>query len=193
MGRAIPGLVLLAALAGLACTPLGGPTPPSRFYLLRPLEGPPERTDGPQLGIGPVRLASYLDRPQMVTRRGENALDLAEFDRWAEPLDESITRVLLADLAAVLGTDRIQRHPWRGPRTVEVQLDLDVQRFDGPAEGPVELVASWRLRRGPRWVERVSRIAEPHEGSGYAAQAAAMSRALARLAREIGQAVPAAP
>ena len=145
--RAVSGLALLAALGLLACAPLGGETPPSRFYLLEPLEAPPARADGPQLGIGPIRLAAYLDRPQIVSRRGDHTLELAEFDRWAEPLDESITRVLMEDLGALLETDRVQRHPLRDVGKVDVQLELDVQRFDGPTAGPVEKPSSG-MRRG---------------------------------------------
>lgn len=180
------GALLLAALAGLGCTPvIGGPTPPSRFYLLRALEAPPERTDGPGIGVGPVRLAGYLDRPQIVRRRGSYALQLAEFDRWAEPLGESITRVVMANLAAALGTDRVQRHPWRDSRAVDLEVQLDVLRFDGPPEGPVELEVLWRLRTPAGTRLNISRLREPLEGSGYEAQADAMSRALQRLCREI--------
>jgi uncharacterized lipoprotein YmbA len=130
-----------------------------------------------------VRVAEYLDRPQMITRSGDNALELAEFDRWGEPLGESITRVLMGDLGALLGTDRVER--WRNARHADVSVEVDVQRFDGPASGPVALVAHWRVRRGDDGVERISRISEPLNGSGHAAQAAAMSRALRELSREI--------
>ncbi|MGH0029896.1 MAG: PqiC family protein [Myxococcota bacterium] len=183
------GLVLLA-LAGTGCPTIGGPTPPSRFYVLAPLEPAPETTDGPGLGMGPTRLAKYLDRPQMVTRRGANALELAEFDRWGEPLSEAVPRVVLSNLGALLGSDRLQLHPWRDPRGVDLELQLDVYRFDGPRGGPVELVARWQLRRGAAKVERIARIAEAYQGTGYEAQAAAMSRALARLCREIAAAAP---
>lgn len=191
-GRSIRGVALLLGLGVLGCTGIGGTTPPSRFYLLNALEAPPVEPDGPGLGVGPVRLAEYLDRPQIVTRRSANALDLAEYDRWAEPLAASVTRVVVANLGAALRTDRVQEHPFRDARSVDVQVELDVQRFDGPTAGPVELVVHWRVRRGQAVVQRVSRLSEPIVGSGHEALAAAMSRALQRLCREIAAAVPSA-
>lgn len=192
---AAPAAALLLALlcGGVGCTPLGGTTPPSRFYVLHPLEAPADRTGGPRLGIGPIRIAEYLDRPQMVTRPDPYRLRLAEFDRWGEPLAESITRALIGNLGPLLGTAHVERPPFRNVRAIDLELDLDVRRFDGPDAGPVDLVAHWRLRRGREVVaERVTRLSEPLEGSGYAAQAAAMSRAIQRLSREIAAAVPSA-
>ena len=133
----------------------------------------------------PIRLAKYLDRPQIVTRRGAFALDLAEYDRWGEPLEQSISRVLAENLAALLGSDRVQRHPWRDGRGLELQVKLDVRRFDGPPRGPVELVAHWRLTRDGSSVERITRHSEALEGGGYERLAEAMSRALLALSREI--------
>lgn len=190
---------VLAALCGIAgCTTgLGGRTPPSRFYLLAPLAAPTDQGGGPSLGIGPIRLADYLDRPQIVTRSDRFRIELGEFDRWAEPLDAAVSRVLAADLAALLGSDRVRRYPWRDPRNVEVQVEVDVLRFDGPVAGPVELVAHWRVERSDRSVERTAHLVEPLEGQGYEAFAAGMSRALLALSREIAAAVgdqpPAAP
>jgi uncharacterized lipoprotein YmbA len=194
-----PALAWLAALGAilgtLACAPLGlgGTTPPSRFYLLTPLEAPPQRTDGPRLGVGEIRIADYLDRPQIVTRQGENRLELAEFDRWGEPLGDSIARVMMENLGSLLETQRVQQAPWRDPSRVDLRLELDIERFDGPAGGPVELVAHWQLSRGSQRVERITRVSEDHPGPGYEGQVAAMSRALQRLCREIAAALPAAP
>ena len=61
----------------------------------------------PALGVGPVRLPGLLDWPQIVTRRGADEIDRAEFDRWAEPLAETVPRVLAEDLAALWKTDRV--------------------------------------------------------------------------------------
>ncbi len=184
----------VAALAGLfvvsGCA-IGGVTPPSRFYLSAPLEAVADAAGGPSLGLGPIRLAEYLDRPQIVTRRGAHRLALAEFDRWGEPLDESISRVLAANLGALLRTSRVQRHPWRDGRSIELKVELDVRRFDGPLRGPVELVVHWRASRREERVVRISRYSAPLEAEGYEALAAAMSRALQALSRDIASGIDA--
>jgi uncharacterized lipoprotein YmbA len=184
--------VLWALFLPSGCA-IGGQTPPSSFYVLAPLEAAGDPAGGVSLGVGPIRVAEYLERPQIVTRRGEFTLELAEFHRWGEPIEESISRVLAENLGALLRTSRVRRHPWRDGREVDVQVELDVRRFDGPAEGPVELVAHWRVRRGHESVEDVFRAREPLESSGYGAIAAAMSRSLQALSRDIAAAIRATP
>lgn len=201
-------IVLSGVLLLSGCLELGGVSPPSRFYLLTPGgETRAAATDlapdggpgvGPAdlgladlgLGVGPIRIPAYLDRPQIVTRSGANGLELAPFDRWGEPLQESVARVLATELARRLGTERVQRHPWRDAESVQVAVEVDVLRFDGPLGGPVTLEVRWTLRAGGESVQHASHITEVGDGGGYAEQAAAMSRALATLAREIASEVP---
>ena len=45
-------------------------------------------------------------------RVAQNRFDLSENDRWAEPLDENLTRVLAKNLSVLLRTDRIVVYPW---------------------------------------------------------------------------------
>lgn len=182
--------VLIGVFAVSGCA-IGGSTPPSRFYLLAPLEAVVDAAGGPSLGLGPIRLAQYLDRPQIVTRRSPHRLALAEFDRWGEPLSESISRVLAANLSALLRTSHVQRHPWRDGRGIELRVELDVRRFDGPLRGPVELVVHWRASRRDSQVARISRYSEPLDAEGYEPLAAAMSRALQALSVDIANAVTA--
>jgi len=77
--RTLPSVVLLV-LSGFA------KTPPTRFYVLPVLTGAetaalssgvkPDLT----IGVGPVTLPPYLDRPQIVTRASRAKLELGEFD-----------------------------------------------------------------------------------------------------------------
>lgn len=194
--RIAPQLLSIASLlvlSGCVELGLGGVTPPSRLYLLAALAEPASRSDGPGLGVGPIRLARYLDRPQIVTRGPGPRIEVAEFDRWAEPLEESVARVLAENLSRQLGTDRVQRHPFRSGRAVELAVEVDVTRFDGEPGGAVVLEAWWRLRGEDALLQRGSRIVEEAQGPGFDALAAAMSRALATLSRHIADAAPRAP
>ena len=89
-------LVVLVLLAG--CLNLKTGTPPAQYYLLsslpeqQPVEQIHEAGSGPVVGVGPISLPRHLDRPQIVTMAGPNELRLSEFHRWAEPLQNSITR-----------------------------------------------------------------------------------------------------
>ncbi len=98
------------------------------------------------LGIGPVRLPEYLDRPQIVTRLTPNRLQLADSHRWAEPLGENILRVVGENLSALLGTDRILLHPWPTTRTTDYQLLVEVLHFENESDGAARLVAFWSVK-----------------------------------------------
>ena len=63
-------IVGLCAAVSSGC----GSTAPSRFYLLTPMvdstDARPAHEQGLVLGIGPVQLPEYVNRPQIVTRVG---------------------------------------------------------------------------------------------------------------------------
>jgi hypothetical protein len=178
----------LVALAGCA-----GSSAPVRLYVLTP--APEARVaplgaavpGGPALGVGPVRLPGLLDRPQIVTRRGADEIDEAEFHRWAEPLADSVPRILAENLAMLRKTERIALFPWDPVQAVQHQVVVDVMRFDGAMGGDVVLDARWRILAtdGKELSVNRSVLTQPTGGTGYSAVVAAMSRALAALSREI--------
>jgi uncharacterized protein len=170
-----------------------GSSAPARLYVLTP--GPEATVDPPgiqgpcglALGVGPVQLPDLLDQAQIVTRRHADEINRAEFDRWAEPLTDSVPRVLAEDLAALLKTERIAIFPWDPEQTVRYQIVVDVQRFDGTLGGEVVLDARWRILAadGTERAVRRSVLTQPTGGPGYETVVAAMSRALMGLSREI--------
>jgi len=114
--RTWPGLaalcLLAAALAGC------GETRPYTFYTLSAVAEEQGSTDrgrssGLAVGVGPITLPKYLDRPQVVTRPTANRLNLAEFHRWGEPLNQMLSRTVSENLAANLGTDAVFELPRR--------------------------------------------------------------------------------
>ena len=79
--RSLAFALIAMTLAGCAGTE------PSNYYLLSALpapETPIRATPSDQLavGVGPVTLPMYLDRPQLVTRASPNRLDLAAFNKF---------------------------------------------------------------------------------------------------------------
>jgi hypothetical protein len=200
--RRLAGLVRIAGVVLLtAAGCLGGPSAPTKFYTLMPVAAPDGtgRSAAADLavtvGVGPVILPAYLDRSQIVTRRGPDELDLAEFDRWAGPLDDNIQGVVAQDLATLLQTDRIALFPWPKRRSVARQVVVDVLRFDGTPGGDVSLDARWRILGsdgGELMVKRLS-LTEATGGPGYARLVAAMSRAVSGLSRDVAAALRALP
>jgi len=172
-----------------------------RFYTLSPLteDKAMAKSDtqarDTRIGIGPIKVADYLDQSKLVTRTGDNRLLKAEFDLWAGALKDNLTNVLAENIGLLLPTERIFIYPWRLSEPVDYQVILDVVRFDGDLEKEAWLVARWSIVGGKDKelleVDRSS-IREPMTGSGYEALVTAQSRALARLSHEIVEAIHAA-
>ena len=180
---------LLFALAGCATSP-----PPTFYQLEEPASTHLSGLDrGIAIGVGPVSMAAYLDRPQIVTRAEAHKLQLSEANVWAEPLKESITRVIGVNLSNMLQTTRIFRFPTRDRAIpLEYRIALDIPRFDGTLGGDVQLVARWTLYKGrgeDALLTRVSIITEASGGEGYEKLITAQNRALQALSREIADAV----
>jgi len=180
----LPTLVLAAACLG--------PRPDlSAFFLLSPAPALTGTAPAPvSVGIGPVTLPGYLDRPELVVRVNENEIMLSETDRWAEPLPENLVRTLEENLSALLPGSTYIDYPWFESRAPEYAVSLDVRRFEADASGAVVLDATWRLDHGgARIAGGQERIQEVASGPDRAAAVAAQSRALAELSRRIAASV----
>ena len=163
----------------------------TRFYLLTALpavETP--RGASPAIGLHPVGLPQYLDRPQIVTRAGENMLQLAEFDQWGSPLQDNLTRVLAANLSILVPAGRVAVFPWMKDSPIEYEVTVEVAQLEGTLGGSCSLVADWAISgRGGKesLATGTSRHTEP-AGESYAALVAAHSRLVAALGRDIAAA-----
>ena len=188
-----------ALAAGAACLALAScaDSQPTRFYTLAavpdaPGEAMPALPPDLSVGIGPVNLPPYLDRPQLVTRAGSNRAVLAEFDSWVEPLQGMFARVLAENLALLLGTDDVLMLPQRRALALDYQVEVDVTRFDVDTSGSAVLDARWWVlgRDGERLLRSGrSTISEPTQAGDYTAAAGALSRALGAMSLEIAQAI----
>jgi uncharacterized protein len=189
-------LAILAVLAAGLTLAGCAETPPTRFYTLSPLADAPggtPRANLPDLtvGVGPVTLPPYLDRPQLVTRAGGNRMVLADFDNWVEPLQGMFARVLGENLALFLGTYDVLMLPQRRDVTLDRQVEVDVTRFDVD-DGSAVLDARWWVygRNGDELLRSGrSTIREPAGAGDYTSAAAALSRALGAMSQEIARAI----
>jgi uncharacterized lipoprotein YmbA len=193
--RSLTVILAIGALLSGGCL---GRSPAPRFYALHPLpedQAASTRT-GPArhvvVGIGPLKVADYLDESQIVTRTGDHQLAKAEFHRWAGSLSDNLANVLTDNLGLLLPTDRIYRFPWRTSVPIDYQVVMDVVRFDGRLGEAAWLEARWSVLQGPErklLKTRRAHIREPVTGPDYVSLVAAQSRALATLSQEIAQAI----
>ena len=196
--RSVTRLRATLAVAALAVgLPACAPPHPTRFYTLEPAATatPATAVEGPPVGLGPVDLPAYLDRPEIVTRQGEHQVRMAEFDRWAEPLQGLLAGLLADRLHAALGGRDVVRLPARGGAEPGYGVAVAVDRLDADETGRVVLDARWRVYRvGDGRTVRSGRRVAVERGApppDYPAVVAAVGRAVGDLAGAVAPAVPA--
>ena len=193
---------LLACLISLALAGCFGTSRPSRFYTLEPLQvrdGPGATAPEVTLAVGPVELPDYVDRPQIVTRSGNNELVIAEFERWGGSLEKQISGSLVATLRDRLASRQIAVVPWRSTvlsSGAPDRVTVSVSRFDGVPGHSVVLQARWELRTQGGGKEQLlnvkeASVTEQIDGPEYEALVAAMQRALVRLGEQMADSVAA--
>ncbi len=139
-------LVILAIINGCISA---GTSPQARFYSLRSLKDKEiPKLEAPALkdaviGLGPLELPAYLSRPQIVIRGRDNELELAEFNRWAEPLDDAIERVVAQNLMLIFPEAKVLLYPWGYYEPVKYQVVVEVISIDAALQNEVRLCINW--------------------------------------------------
>ncbi len=182
----------LAVALATGCSSL----PPVRFYVVTPLAGPAPatRAPGPGVVVAAVRLPEYLERPQLVTRSGDNRLQLEEFHQWGGNLGKDLTRVLAENLSLLLGSDAVVAAPHALRMRPDYRVELEVLRFERAGDARVHLTAKWWLQRGaggsPLASPTTTLASEPlAEAASAELTVAAMSGVYGELSRVIAQAI----
>jgi uncharacterized lipoprotein YmbA len=170
-----------------------GSPPRDHFYVLSPSGTPkPAASSQPyRVAVGPVTVPAAVDRPQIVLTVGANRVTLQEQSRWAEPLKDSIPRVVAGNLALLLGDAQVAADPQSATAGADCRVVLDVQLFDSALGQAATLEVLWTVTVISSGAASSGRfvIREPAGGTDFDALAAAHSRALAALSREIAAAV----
>ena len=183
-----PTAMLQRPLLLLAILLLAGCAVGSKSFYVLTADGPAPAGGGPGIGVGPVSLAEYIDRPNLVIAESANQLAVAEDHRWAGDLASSIARVTAANLGRQLNTGNVRSWPWQGDEGLRYQVMLDIRQFHGGADGYAVIEAGWRAYSLPDRKIKASRTfvdREPLETDGYQPLVAAQSRLLSRLAADI--------
>ena len=186
-------LVTIAAVFTFAAVVAGCASPPSRFYSLSAATEPAATSSNLSIAVGPVSVPAVVDRPQIVVNVGPNQVRLEEFNRWAAPLQNNIARVVADNLVLMLGTPRVILSEQLLSADADYRAAIDVQSFQSAPGEAALLDAVWSVRRAKDGKAETGRttVRETVQEKGYDALAAAHSRALARLSRDIAAAVAA--
>ena len=183
---AIAMLVVLSGCAG---------SPRISFYTLD-VSPPPEAANGSasrlDILLGPVTLPEIVDRPQLVLNTADNRVEIVDTSRWAQPLKGETARVLAANLAHDLGTQRVflAGQGMAGVGELDIRVAVDILRFESRPGVEATIEALWTVRRkeGGTLSGR-SVVREVVQGDGYDPLVAAHGRALARVSHDIAEAI----
>jgi len=176
-----PALLLAAALLA-GC----GSTTPA-FYTLS-AEGKLPSGGGTSIGVGPVTLAEYVNRRNLVIQTGPNLIEVAQSHRWAGDLDNSVARVLATNLGRRLGTGNVRTYPWQRDSEIDYQVAVDIREFIAGDDGHARIEATWRVYSlpGSRLVRTRTFVGkEPVAAEDYESVVAAQSRLLGKLSADI--------
>jgi uncharacterized lipoprotein YmbA len=189
--------VILLSLVLTGC--LGGQSAPTNFYMLSPLSSPQAgktaatAEGGIRIGLATVVVPEYLNRNEIVVNLDNTVYQLDEFNQWAEPLSDNLTRVLEENLTNLLRGDAIAVFLSSDSSiSPDYRLEVDVLRLDGNPADQVTLVAQWALLENEKddlKLMRRSAYQEAVTDQTYKGLVLAKSRTIDHLSRDIAAAI----
>lgn len=182
------GVLVVWMLAVVGCMRSGGS---DQFFMLKPIDASviPSAAHRPTallVGMTPVRIPAYLDRPQIVTALNGHGYQVSEDNRWAERLDENVARVTLQNLSLLIPTEKVVMAPWGRDTKPDLVLGISIQEMHVDAAGQARLDASWSLKSSQAGLvpHRFS-CRQPASVSDYSLIVSALNGCLEKLDREI--------
>ena len=103
---------------------------PTKFYVLT-VQGTASAnvTEGDvkrwKVGLRPVEVPTYLRTRFMVVRTGTNEIHFADFDRWAEPLDQGIGRVMKETLGSARNVESVALNT-HGDESLDYEVAIQI-------------------------------------------------------------------
>ena len=198
--RRLSLLLIFLSLALTAC----GQSKPTNYYLLKSTAAPVAAESMPRttLGIVGVNLPGYLDRAGIVLLDENGTLiNVPQFNKWAESLDEGAARLLRRSLTPVLLRQGITVLASEDTRVAAAYgVIVDIVRLEATTGGSIALEARWTLidPGANRILGRGSfagneKISMPEIGSRemFNAVVAGESRLLERVGADLGRRIAA--
>ncbi len=172
----------------------------AQVFVLEPLAARGAGASGPAapaavVGVLPVEVPGWIDRPQITSRVAGSQVAADEFARWGEPIAKGVERVVAENLAALLPGRRVVSAPWAGYEPVVHKVDLTVTELARQADGTVLLEARWAIigRDRATLVQRRASHRSGAAAAGAAGLVEAESQVLEALSRDIAEALSALP
>ena len=177
-------LIILLAFIFNGCLSISN-SPVPRFYTLRLVDniGENKKFDIASkiiIGIGPIEIPEYQNRPQIVTRNNGGMLTFAQFDRWGESLDAGLARLILENLTVMLPQAEFQIFPCNFAIPLDYQIIVSVVQLESQLDKEIVLRTQWTIidaKTKNMLITKRSDIRQPINAHNYAGLAQTLSRA----------------
>jgi uncharacterized lipoprotein YmbA len=166
-------------------------TPATNFYVLEaksPVSIPTGNGKKRLIGIGPLTIPALLERRQIITRKDNNSIEMAEFHQWAAPLKDNILTVLSKDIAAQQANAIVRAYPWSAYGEVEYRIIIDISRFDSQLSKSANLEASWAIMEEVNHTiisNGETKITQPLTDANYENVVLALDKLLSEFAQQL--------
>jgi uncharacterized lipoprotein YmbA len=180
--------VLVLALAAPPSFAGCGSSPEPVFYALAPTRGVTAPLAIHAIRIRRPGLAGYLDRPEIVRGVVDFRLGVTSNERWGEPLDAMLGRVLAEDLDQRVPGSSVYTEDGAITADPEATVEVDFRRFDIGSDGQANLWAEVAVQRGDNSARATSRsvkLSQAPAAATTSALVATMSDLLGQLADQI--------
>jgi uncharacterized lipoprotein YmbA len=98
------------------------------------------------IGISKILIPSYLDKPQIITLISDNEIIQDEFNRWAEPIEECILRVLRDRINQKCDQVKIVIFPFDKHIDIDYKIKIRIHDFiPNETDKTVTLSSFWRM------------------------------------------------
>jgi uncharacterized protein len=141
-----------------------------------------------------VDVPAYLAKANLVTMRGGIEVQYAPTARWAEPLDQGVSRAVAEDLSR---NSRIRAYafsPGAAPIDHSYDVWIRLERFEGTDHGEVVLRGRWSVSSTDSSVPIAGRTVDLRRSGwqpgDYPKMVRLLSEELAQMSREIARAIP---
>jgi len=168
------------------------PTP--RFYALTAINAGKSLNalPGVIIGVGPVKIPEYEDRPQIVTMDQAKMLQFAQFDRWGESLDLGLARLIREDLTMILPKTKLTLYPWNPLIPVKYQVNIEIVQLNSELDQDMVFVVQWVIidvEKSKTMIMKRSEFRHAINPHSYNGLAQTLSTACVSLSNQIAQAL----
>ena len=169
--------------------------PLTSFYVLgQPQKARSVRGGGTVVFVNRVEVPAYLARTSLVTMKGGIEVQYSVTARWAEPLDQGISRAVADALNQNSTLSAYRFSPSAPPPPHNYDVRIRIEKFEGNDNGDVTLQARWELTTTDS-SEAISsrRVILRRSGwqpGDYAGLVRFLSQEISEMSRQIARSIP---